>query len=68
MLAYKGEAAEEIARAKRAISVLGGGNEEIAAFELPENYGARTLVRIAKIKNTPAAYPRGNGKERSNPL
>ena len=67
-LAYKGEAEEELKNAKRAIALLGGGEAEHARFELPENYGTRTLVRIPKIKNTPAIYPRGNGKERSKPL
>ena len=67
-LSYKGEAAEEVAEAKRAVSLLGGGNVESYGYELPEGYGTRTLVRIEKIRNTPAAYPRGNGKERKNPL
>ena len=67
-LAYKGEAEEDIRAAKRAVSLLGGGETERAVFPLPENYGTRTIVRIGKIKRTPDAYPRGNGKERSKPL
>jgi len=67
-LAYKGEAEEEIKAGKRACETLGGGEIESAVFSLPEDYGTRTLVRIGKIKRTPAVYPRGNGKERSKPL
>ncbi|MDE5547533.1 MAG: class I SAM-dependent methyltransferase, partial [Clostridia bacterium] len=67
-LAYKGEAEEELHHSKRAVALLGGGEAEHVKFSLPENYGVRTLVRIPKIKNTPAIYPRGNGKERSKPL
>lgn len=67
-LAYKGEAEEEIRAGKRASALLGGGEIESAVFSLPEHYGTRTLVRIAKIRHTPEGYPRGNGKERSKPL
>ena len=42
--------------------------EKVFAYELPENYGARTLAVIKKIKETPVKYPRGQGKERKNPL
>ena len=67
-IAYKGEAEEEIREAKKAVSVLGGKIESVNGFELPENYGKRTLVVIRKEKSTPAKYPRGNGKERKAPL
>ena len=67
-LAYKGNAEEEIAEAKNAVFLLGGGKVEAFAYELPEGYGARTLVRIQKEKNTPEKYPRGQGRERSKPL
>ena len=68
MLAYKGNAEEEIFEAKHAISLLGGGKTEEFPYELPEGYGNRTLVRIHKEKPTPEKYPRGQGKERSKPL
>lgn len=67
-LAYKGEAEEETEKAKRAIGILGGRIGKIVSYELPENYGKRTLVVVDKVENTPAKYPRGNGKERKSPL
>lgn len=68
MVAYKGNAEEEIKECKKAISILGGEEEKFISYQLPENYGERTLIRIKKIKNTPEKYPRGQGKERSKPL
>lgn len=65
-VAYKGDAAEEIKKAENAVKILGG------RFKKTENFlleGAkREIVFIEKIENTPAAYPRGKGKERKNPL
>lgn len=68
MIAYKGDVKEELKLGKRAVSLLGGGDAETVPFSLPEEYGNRTLILIPKIKPTPHAYPRGNGKERRNPL
>lgn len=68
MIAYKGDVAEELAAAANAVKILGGEIERTVRYELPENYGSRNLVIIRKIKNTPEKYPRGNGKERKNPL
>ena len=67
MIAYKA-GDEEIAGARRAISVLGGGNVRAAFYELPQGMGARALILIDKVKATPQTYPRGHGKERSAPL
>lgn len=65
-VAYKGEAEQEIIEAKNAIKVLGGELECVNDFDL---LGAkRQIVCIKKTKNTPALYPRGNGKERKKPL
>lgn len=68
MLAYKGEGAEELQQAKRALSLLGGGKAEHFSYELPEGFGARSLIRIEKVSPTPARYPRGQGRERRDPL
>lgn len=68
MIAYKGPAKEEVLAARKAISLLGGGTPESYAYGLPERMGERTLVVVKKEKNTPEKYPRGNGKERSNPI
>lgn len=67
-IAYKGDAEEEIKNAENAIKVLGGKIDEIIKYELPKNMGARTLISIKKVNKTPSLYPRGNGKERKNPL
>lgn len=67
-IAYKGGCSDEIKQAKRAIQILGGEVENVIDYELPENYGSRSLIIIKKIKNTPPAYPRGQGRERKNPL
>ena len=65
-IAYKGDCEEELEEAKRAIEVLGG---EISAVERYTLQGdKRTLVVIKKVKSTPAKYPRGQGKERKNPI
>ena len=67
-LAYKGDAEEELVEAERAICILGGKTEKIQSFSLPEDMGKRQIVLIRKIKPTPAKYPRGQGKERRNPI
>ena len=67
-IAYKGDAAEEIKEASSAFAVLGLKLKEAIPFELPQGAGKRTIAVCEKIKNTPPAYPRGRGKERSKPL
>lgn len=66
-IAYKGDADEELSEAKNAIQKLGGKTAFSCRYALP-NHGVRTLIKIEKIKPTPALYPRGQGKERKNPL
>ena len=65
-VAWKGSA-DELATGRRAIAILGGA-AEVIGYDLPEGYGERTLIVTYKRKHTPAQYPRGNGKERKNPL
>ena len=67
-IAYKSGEQEEIYQAKNAYNQLGGKLTAVYSYELPENYGARTLAVVEKIKSTPIKYPRGQGKERKNPL
>ena len=67
-IAYKSGDITEIDEAESAYKILGGKKEKVFAYELPEDYGARTLAVIRKIKETPVKYPRGQGKERKNPL
>lgn len=65
-IGYKGDATEEINEAKNAVKVLGGSLGDTKEFDL---FGAkRTIISIKKIKPTDKKYPRGNGKERKNPL
>ena len=65
-IAHKGDAEKEIFAAKNAINILGGKIEKIDEFYI--NDAKRSLIFIKKIKNTDKKYPRGNGKERKNPL
>ena len=68
-IAFKGGAAEdEINSASKAINILGGGKKQVFKFELPDNCGSRTLVKIEKSRPTPDKYPRHNGKIKSKPL
>ena len=67
-IAYKGGNNEEIPEAQTAIKALGGKQQTVIYYSLPENYGERTLAVVEKVKPTPPRYPRGQGKERKNPL
>lgn len=66
-IAYKGRAEEELQEAAHAFAVLGARVRECAHFNL-EGAGERTVVVAEKTAPTPAAYPRGRGRERSRPL
>ena len=67
-IAYKSGEMEEIKEAESAYKVLGGKCGEIIPYSLPEGYGERLLAVVNKIKPTPPKYPRGQGKERKQPL
>lgn len=67
-VAYKGHAEEEIAEAKGAFDALGLRLRLAEKLFLSDGEDERTLVVADKVKHTPAAYPRGRGKERSDPL
>lgn len=65
-IAYKGDAKEELKESKNALEILGGRIEKTDEFLLE---GARrNVILIDKFKKTDIKYPRGNGKERKNPL
>ena len=69
MLAMKGEtAADELKTAANAIDKLGGGEAEITPIALPGVEGARYLIKIPKIKKTPAGYPRRTGLPLKKPI
>lgn len=67
-IAYKSGDEEEIKESERAVKLLGGKIERTYFYDLPENYGKRSLIVVRKERPTPPLYPRGNGKERKNPL
>lgn len=68
LVALKGaRAANEMVAAEMAVSVLGGVFGERRAFDLPGG-GGRVVVRIDKIRPTPAAFPRGTGIPARRPL
>ena len=67
MIAWKGSE-DETASAAHAVGVLGGKNMHVVRYDLPGGYGARMLVIAEKTKPTPAKYPRGQGKERKDPI
>ena len=58
-LAMKARGAqEELDEAKRAIEVLGGGGAELLPYAIPGTDTEHCVIRIKKIKPTPAKYPR----------
>lgn len=67
-IAYKSGDVSEIQEAENAYKTLGAKCEKILPYSLPENYGERVLAVVKKTKTTPPRYPRGQGKERKNPL
>ena len=67
-VAYKSGDTTEIREADNAYKTLGGKLTEVIEYALPEGYGDRVLAVVDKVKPTPPRYPRGQGKERKNPL
>ena len=67
-IAYKSGDLTEIEEAKSAYKALNSKLEEVITYELPKGYGERSLVVVKKLDKTPNRYPRGQGKERKNPL
>ena len=67
-IAMKTQDEDELNEAKNAISILGGEIENIISFNLPNDYGKRSIIIIKKIKNTPSKYPRGFSKIKERPL
>ena len=68
LIAFKGNAEEEINSAKNAIGILGGRIKKNYAFDLPMDGGSRNLIYIEKVRPTPDKYPRAFGKIKSKPL
>lgn len=67
-VAMKGPAAEsEVENAKKAISLLGGGEPTIYNKNV-ECVGERNIIIIKKISQTPPKYPRNSAKISKQPL
>ena len=64
----KGDIAEEMNQAKRAISTMGGKVIEMRPVELSEFPDKRVLIVIEKVAPTPDIYPRGQGLPVKRPL
>lgn len=65
-VSYKGDSTDEVLEAQNAVKILGGKLIEVKNYLL--DGAKRSLIVIKKEKPTDKKYPRGNGKERKNPL
>lgn len=66
---YKGDKGkQEINEARNALNILGCNCEEIIEYDLPNNSGKRTLLKIKKIKETNNKYPRRYAEIKKKPL
>lgn len=66
-ISYKsGECDEEVANAKKAISILGGNLKDVYKFEMFDS--GRSFVIIDKVKKTGKNYPRKAGTPSKSPL
>ncbi len=61
-------AAEEIAEARKGISILGGEVIQVKEFMLPKEESLRVNVYVKKVKDTPKSYPRPFAKIKKQPL
>lgn len=68
MIAYKGNADEEIELSKHALQELNSKIEVIDKFILPDTDYNRTLVIIKKLGQTKKIYPRDKNKPKLSPL
>jgi 16S rRNA (guanine527-N7)-methyltransferase len=67
-IAYKSGDLTEIEEAKSAYKALNAKLEKVVSYELLNGYGERSLAVVKKLDKTPNRYPRGQGKERKDPL
>lgn len=69
MIALKGAIAiEELKEADHAIKILGGSEIKDHFFQLPKEYGERTIIILTKGKTTPNQYPRKPGVPNRQPI
>ena len=62
------DCAEEVQGAAHAFEVLGIGEPETLRYTVPHDGVERALVRLPKISETPAQYPRRFKKIQTSPL
>lgn len=68
-LAYKGSGySEEINLSENALKLLSCKIQDIENYELPKEYGSRTVIIVKKVKNTNKIYPRKNNLPKNKPL
>lgn len=68
-IALKGsKAREEVEAAEYAFKILGGQLSSVADVKLPGLDDGRTIIKVKKIKLSPATYPRKAGIPEKNPL
>lgn len=68
-IALKGSKyADEIAEGSEAVKILGGKIISAEPVKLPGLDDGRAIIKISKIKNTPAQYPRKAGTPEKQPL
>lgn len=68
-IAMKGpDCVEELAQAKKAIHILGGGDSKIVSYQIPGTEIIHSAVMIKKLRPTPEQYPRQFGRIKKSPL
>ena len=68
-LALKGPlASEELADAKKAISILGGEIEGIYEAKIPHTELEHKIIIVKKVRQTPRKYPRKPGIATKTPI
>lgn len=67
-ISMKGKADEELLNSKSALLVLNSKIIDIKEFQLPNNEGQRTLIKVVKLKETNVKYPRKFSEIKKNPL
>lgn len=68
-IAMKGQSGkDELEEAFKAIDILGGKLIDVISLELPDDAGARDIIIIKKVKETPKKYPRAFAKIKERPL
>ncbi|MDR0949576.1 MAG: 16S rRNA (guanine(527)-N(7))-methyltransferase RsmG [Lachnospiraceae bacterium] len=69
MISYKADKVHiELITAKRAITLMGGGNPQLCEVKLIQSQTTRNLIIIPKIKTCPIQFPRKAGTPQKLPI